>query len=665
MLVVGVALFLEEPPGSQGYGHGELSTMRQGGTGERHSQVLWLGVAFGVLQLLLFVGCLGFGLRGARGSSRAKRRALLLGGVLYLAVFMVLIFAYQDYLKDPTRLFLSLPLPTAVMLWVLWPFPLYFVFVYSMKFEDWVFRKEDSQRFRELVGSGPPGSSTQTGFRIAGGESLMDTGGGVTILVSVVAYMGICVVVGLWALRRTRSSADFFMAGRNLGVIVTGFAVFSSIMSGFGFVGGPGLVYHMGMSSLWMVISAPMGTCISFYLLGKRIRLLAELKESVSLPDVVAARYNSQLTRLLASLSILLGVMGYLGTQILAMATVLQDIIANTPIGRLSLEACVAVSFAVLVFYCVTGGIIASVYTDVVQGFIMVIAALLVFLAASTAVPDGFAGMSLTIGADDPEAIGPWGSVGMLGCLSWFFLFTLGSSGQPHVITKLMMSKRVEDVRRTLPISVVGYSLTALLWLSIGLAMRALVLSGSHPELPGIDAAAPQFLQAYTHPLLAGLVFAALFAAIMSTADGFLNIGSAAIVHDIPQSLRGRSLNNELLWARTATVAIALVASLFAVYSGDLVAILGAFGWGTFAAALVPVVTIGFNWKRATALAANTAMVSSLAINLGIKLLKIQIPFRIDAGAIALLVSLTLFFGISLLSKPPKLDPDVDRAMDL
>ncbi len=493
----------------------------------------------------------------------------------------------------------------------------------------------------------------------------MDTDRGLTILFSVIFYMGICIVVGLWALRRTRSSADFFMAGRNLGVIVTGFAVFSSIMSGFGFVGGPGLVYHMGMSSLWMVISAPMGTCISFYLLGKRIRLLAELKESVSLPDVVAARYKSRLTRLLTSLAILLGVMGYLGTQILAMATVLQDIIANTPIGRLSLEACVTVSFAVLVFYCVTGGIIASVYTDVIQGFIMVIAALLVLVAATTAVPDGFAGMSLTIGADDPEAISPWGSVGVLGCLSWYFLFTLGASGQPHVITKLMMSKRVEDVRRTLPISVVGYSLTALLWLAIGLAMRTLVLSGSHPELPGIDAAAPQFLQAYTHPLLAGLVFAALFAAIMSTADGFLNIGSAAIVHDIPQSLRGRSLKNELLWARTATVVIALAASLIAVYSGDLVAILGAFGWGTFAAALVPVVTIGFNWKRATALAANTAMISSLVINLGVKLLNIQIPFRIDAGAIALLVSLTLFFGISLLSKPPKLDPDVDRVMDL
>ena len=162
-LVVGVALFWEEPPESQGYGHGELRTMRQGGTGERHAQVLWLGAAFGVLQLLLFVACLGFGLRGARGSSRAKRRALLLGGLLYLAVFMVLVLAYQDYLKDPSRLLVSLPPPTAVMLWVLWPFPLYFVLVYSLRFEDWVFRKEDSRRFRELVDNGPAGSSTQTG----------------------------------------------------------------------------------------------------------------------------------------------------------------------------------------------------------------------------------------------------------------------------------------------------------------------------------------------------------------------------------------------------------------------------------------------------------------------------------------------------------------------
>ena len=100
-------------------------------------------------------------------------------------------------------------------------------------------------------------------------------------------------------------------------------------------------------------------------------------------------------------------------------------------------------------------------------------------------------------------------------------------------------------------------------------------------------------------------------------------------------------------------------------YSGDLVAILGAFGWGTFAAAIVPVVTIGFNWKRGTALAANTAVIVSLLINFIVKVFKIPIPYNIDVGALSLAVSLILFISISLASKPPKLDPDVEAVMDL
>ena len=279
--------------------------------------------------------------------------------------------------------------------------------------------------------------------------------------------------------------------------------------------------------------------------------------------------------------------------------------------------------------------------------------------------------MSATLLRDDPEAIGPWGTLGMLGCLSWFFLFALGGAGQPHIITKLMMNKKIKDVKNILPVSALSYGVSALLWISIGLVMRALVLQGIHPELATADAAAPQFLQTYAHPLLAGVVFAGLFAAIMSTADGFLNIGAAAVVHDMPTALRGRSLDNELFWARVTTAAIAVVASLFALYTGvwrpspDLVALMGAFGWATFAAALVPTVAIGFNWKRATATAANVAIITSLVINFGIKLLNVQVPYGIDGGFIALLVSLTLFFAISLLSEPPKLDPDIEAAMDL
>ncbi|HAG73273.1 MAG TPA: hypothetical protein DCL66_13840, partial [Gammaproteobacteria bacterium] len=51
------------------------------------------------------------------------------------------------------------------------------------------------------------------------------------------------------------------------------------------------------------------------------------------------------------------------------------------------------------------------------------------------------------------------------------------------------------------------------------------------------------------NPLLAGVVFAGLFAAIMSTSDAFLNIGTAAIIHDIPKAINGKSVENELFWA--------------------------------------------------------------------------------------------------------------------
>lgn len=485
------------------------------------------------------------------------------------------------------------------------------------------------------------------------------------ILSALGVYFVLCIGIGIWALRKTKSINDFFMAGRDLGIMVAAFAIFSSTMSGFGFVGGPGLVYRMGMSSVWMAVCAMIGFAMSTFLLAKRLRLFAELGNSVSLPDVVKLRYNNNTSSLLISVAILLGVLGYLATQIKAMTVVLRDILIETPwITDISLETCMLISCSILVFYSVTGGIIASVYTDIIQGGVMIVASFLIFLAAINAFDGGFGEISQIIQQDDPAAMGPWGTLGMIGCLSWLFVFALGGAGQPHVITKMMMNKKISDARFILPVSAFGYMVSALLWISIGLAMRAVVLEGLHPELGTADEAASQFLQHYASPILAGVVFAGLFAAIMSTADAFLNIGTAAIIHDIPKAL-GKTISHELFWARTITLLLTVLAGSFALYTGDLVAILGAFGWGTFAAAIVPVVAIGFNWKRATAKAANVAVISSLLINFSVKLFKIPLPYSIDVGAFALFVSMFLFFVISLMDKPDELDPDVSKIMDL
>jgi SSS family transporter len=490
------------------------------------------------------------------------------------------------------------------------------------------------------------------------------------ILGSVFIYLLMCVAIGLWAMRRTKSAGDFFVAGRSLGPIVVGLAIFSSTLSGFGFVGGPGLVYSMGISSLWMCLSSPLGYAFGFFLVAKRIRIIAEVRDTLSLPDIVAARYDSELARLLTAIVIILGVMGYMATQILAMAFVLKSLLNGTVMfADVTLTTCAVISTTVLVFYSVTGGIIASVYTDLVQGTVMIVAGALVFLTAINVFGGGMQEASSVLMADDPESIMPFGTTGVLTCVTWFFLFGLGLAGQPHIITKMMMNKKVSDARLILPLSVIGYVVAALLWVSVGLIMRSVVVAGIQDPLAQADQAAATFLTVFAHPLLAGVVIAGLFAAIMSTADSFLNIGAAAITHDIPYAIRGRAIDNELRWARIATVALCVVATVFALYSfyanGRLVALLGAFGWGTFAAAIVPVVAMGLNWKRATWQAAVAAIVVSILINFGIEVFSIRIPHGIAGGFLALIASMIVFVIVSLMTPRCELKPDIRAAMEI
>jgi SSS family transporter len=489
------------------------------------------------------------------------------------------------------------------------------------------------------------------------------------ILSSVFLYMLLCVGVGIWAMRRTKSASDFFVAGRSLGPVVTGLAVFSSTMSGFGFVGGPGLVYATGLSSIWMVTVSAFGFAVAFFLLAKRIRMIAEVRNTLSLPDVIAARYGSEPARFLTAVTILMGVLGYMATQILAMSMVLRTILRSTDLlADISLPACAAISLSVLIFYSVTGGIIASVYTDLVQGLIMIVAGGLVVFTAANIFDGGMAEASTLLLADDAEAIMPFGTVGALGAVAWFFLFSLGLAGQPHIVTKMMMNRRISDNRTILPLSVLGYMMSAALWISVGVVMRALVVGNLHLPLETADSTAPAFLAGFAHPLLAGVVFAGLFAAIMSTADAFLNIGAAAVVHDIPKSLRGCPLRNELFWARVATVLICVLAAAFALYSyyqnERLVGLLGAFGWGTFAAALVPVLVIGLNWKRANRRAAVGAISLSLIMNFSFEVFSVSVPYGMSGGFLSLLVSLLVFIGWSLAEKQAPIPSDIERVMD-
>jgi Na+/proline symporter len=412
------------------------------------------------------------------------------------------------------------------------------------------------------------------------------------ILIMMAVTIGVTVAIGLHAYRDSKTEQEYFAYGQQMRWFVLGLATFSTIMSGFGFIGGPGLVYSQGTTSLWMTFAAALGIPLSFALVGRRLYELAG-PDVLTVPDAVHKRYQSRVAQFAVALGILLGVLAYLGSQILA-ATFVIDQVFGTGFG-VSFFA----SLAVIAIYPLVGGIVAGIRTEVFQGAIMLVASVLVFFYALDS-GGGMAQITADVARDNQQLVSPWGTMPALAALGYLLVFSIGAIGMPHSIGRFLMLRDPSQLRKGVVLATGAYMVGGLLWMTVGFAIRARVAAGDLGALAAADQAAPTFLATFTPNWLAGIAFAGLLSAILSTASVLLNVGSAALTRDIPLSL-GRPLRNPVLAARVGTGALALGAGVLAYWSQELVALLGAVGYGLHAATLVPTLVLGLWWRGATA----------------------------------------------------------------
>jgi Na+/proline symporter len=476
------------------------------------------------------------------------------------------------------------------------------------------------------------------------------------ILVALV-YLGATLAIGVWATRRTRSARDFWVAGQGMGVLVTGLVTMAAAFSGFVFLGGPGLTYRIGLTSLFINLSIGFTSGLLGWSVAKRLRLLAEVREVYTVPDALLCRYGSRAASGTAAVAILVGTVGYLGTQLLALGRLLEAVLGLRDLfGEQGSLVGVAIGLAVLLFYSVGGGMMAGVATDILQGALMIVAACLVFGYAMDA-GGGLGEITASIAGSERFGrafLEPFGETPVLTALGFYFVFGIGVLGQPHMLHKFYM---VRDPRRLrwLPLTLGGSQILCLLiWFGVGIAVPALVAQGKLEPLANPDDAAPLFLLRFTPDLVTGLAMAGILAAIMSTADSFMNIGSAVLVRDLPRAL-GRRVKDELLWGRRATVAVTLAATALAFLYDDLIALLGTFSFGTFGAALAPALAVGLHWKRVSAPVATASIATGTVLNLGLEFLARQTLFPglpkppLPPGALPAAVSLAASFAVLLL----------------
>lgn len=469
------------------------------------------------------------------------------------------------------------------------------------------------------------------------------------VLVIVVAFFLVMFGIGYWANRKTKSAAEFLVAGQSLGFFVMAIATFSSAQSGWGMVGSTGTTYAWGPQALLgSALLVPLGFALAWFLLGARLQRVARRHQVYSVPDLVKIRYDSRHAHLAMSVAMFLGSVAYMTAQVTATGVIMSLLLGT------SIETGAWIGSAIVAAYTIAGGMLAAVWTDLVQGVLMIVMSLGLFMFAAHSA-GGWSTMLSTLGAADVALVSIDGVKPMAYIIGFTVMILFGAAGQPHLLTKFLMLSDTKELKWGATVAGIAYGVTTLFSLGIGLSVRAMSSNGSAPKMTSIDNTATWFLDNVTGQLVGGLALTAVLAAIMSSASSFITIGASSIVRDLAGGL-GIVVRRELLWSRVASGFVVLASLLLALYLSEVIFLLGAIGWAAFGAAIFGPLVIGLYWKRATAAATTVTIGSGLAFNLATTVAAsrgwITLPSYFYLGGIVVAGSIVLFVVVSLLTSP-------------
>lgn len=445
-------------------------------------------------------------------------------------------------------------------------------------------------------------------------------------------FIAVSVWIGLKANSATRSSGfmtGFFLGNRGLGVWAL--ALTATIQSGGTFMGFPSLVYSHGwIVALW-IGSYMVVPITGFGILGKRLAQLSRRTGAITVPDLFRARFNSSALGLTCTMFILFYLSFMMFAQFKAGAIVIQ--LAWPSGGELSLsEDATGVSdfryhvglliFAVtVVTYTLMGGFLAAVWTDLFQSLLMFVG-VMILLVASLNAAGGLEQATLTSMQNTGPGFvfGPGYSLSdpehqflpISLAISFFVVWIWGGVGAPAGLVRLMASQNTNVIRKSIYVLSV-YNLGIYLPLIVVCVCGRALL----PALEKSDQIIPRMaIMTTSHwpggSVIAGLILAAPFGAVMSTVSSYLVVLSSGAVRDIYQRfVRPSAPREELRLVAWGTMILTGVISVLVMWNP--VEYLQAFivfsTSGAAATFLFPAIMACY-WRRATTAGVFSAMIS-------------------------------------------------------
>ncbi len=413
-----------------------------------------------------------------------------------------------------------------------------------------------------------------------------------------VAYVIAMLAIGAWSFLRTENLSDYILGGRRLGPLPAALSAGASDMSGWLLLGLPGYAYLAGFEAIWIAAGLLVGTWLNWQLVAARLRQYSIIaNDSLTIPDYFENRFDdhSHALRVISAFFILLFFLFYTSSGLVAGGKLFETVFG------LSYQNAVIAGSLAIVSYTLFGGFLAVAWTDVVQGLLMSAALIVVPIFALNAM-GGWNNAAAATNALNPALLNAWTSaegaplsaIAVISLLGW----GLGYFGQPHILARFKAVRKPRHIPAARNIAVTWCALA----LCGALACGFFAISYFDQPLADGETAFMLLIQSLFSPVVAGVLLAAILAAIMSTADSQLLVCSAALTEDFYKSLyRKKASQKELVRiSRIAVILIAALATAVALSPDAGVLDLVSYAWAGFGAAFGPVILLSLYWKRIT-----------------------------------------------------------------
>ena len=444
--------------------------------------------------------------------------------------------------------------------------------------------------------------------------------------VALCIYTVIMIFIGCISYGKSKSLDGFLIGGRNIGAWATAFAYGTTYFSAVVFVGYAGQHgWNIGIGAIWIGVgNAILGCLLSWLLLAKRTRKMTQKLNARTMPDFFEKRYDSKGMKVLAAVIIFVFLVPYSAAVYKGLGSLFSAIFPNvqTWVWMLLIAVLTAV-------YLVAGGYIATSYTDLIQGIIMIAGViLLVVTVLNHEAVGGLGGLIENLSnfqslPGDPNPTTGSQLTNIFGGSSFRFLCfnimltSFGTWGLPQMIGKFYAIKDTAAIKRGTIISTFFCVVIGCGAYLIGSTSR-LILGGQLPE-GGIDAVIPSLLMEVLSGGTFGLVLLAiimvlLLSASMSTLQAVVLTSASAVAVDlIPQiTKKAAKQNTQMLLTRLFCLAFVACSFVFATQNIPIIVSVMSFSWGVVSGCFIGPYIWGLFSKKITKIGAFAGVFSGL-----------------------------------------------------